>query len=132
MDLNIETNFVRKCIKKEYQERLLFELSSKKHREKALSRLAHASQSILQNNCSPISVSDLRRHISHDLVDGKKCYVISGNQNDGEMLEMRHAIEYFEESSMLVIVIAPSFVVVKEELEKKAPQILIFNLALLV
>ena len=49
MDFSIENKFVKEYIKKEYQERLLFELQSKKHREKAIARFAHSSETILKD-----------------------------------------------------------------------------------
>ena len=50
MDFDIEIGFVKKYIKKEYQDRLIFELKSKKHREKAVSRFSHFSENILKNS----------------------------------------------------------------------------------
>ena len=124
MDYNIETEFVKKYVKKEYQERLLFELQSKKHREKAISRFSHFSTTILKNTFNSCDIIELKNHLCrlHNLKE--KCYIVSNDENDGLMLFISDAIEYCANSYLTMILISEKIVVVKEEYEKK-PVILI-------
>ena len=49
MDFSIENDFVKRAIKKDYQERIIFELQSQKYREKAIDRLSHSPETILKD-----------------------------------------------------------------------------------
>ncbi len=119
MNFDIETAFVKKYIKKEYQDRILFEFQSKKLREKAISRFSHSSEIILKNCFKSCDIPELKK------IDPKeKCYIISNGEKDGNMIFMSDAIEYCENSYMTVILISEKFVALKEEYEKK-PVILI-------
>lgn len=124
MDFNIEIEFVKKHIKKEYQDRLLFELQSQKHREKAISRFSHNSEKILKNGFKCCNILDLKTYLFNVYDSKKKCYVISNDENDGKMFLVSDAIEYLMCSYMTMILISENFVVVKEEYEK-SPMILI-------
>ena len=117
MDKKIEIEFVKKCIKETYQERILFELQSKKHREKAILRFSHSSENILKNNFVKSNISNMQSILSKKTLE--KCYIISDALYDGEMLEFNDAVEYCKEAYMPVILISPQFVVIKEEVEKK-------------
>ena len=93
MDFNIEAGFVRKCIKKEYQERLLFELHSVKHREKAISRFSHSAESMLKKGFINCSISDLQSQF-HKTMQSENCYIISGDSYDGNTFSFTEAIEH--------------------------------------
>ena len=54
MDSNIEKEFVKSYIDKNYQERLLYELGSSKKRVNALSRFSHNAETILKKSVSKI------------------------------------------------------------------------------
>lgn len=124
MDFDIETLFIKKSVKKEYQERISFELKSKKHREKAISRFAHSANILLKNdfiNC------DISSFISQ-FVQNKSletCYIISNGLYDGESLPILEAVEFCQQSYMTVILISSEFIAVKEEAEKGAPMIFV-------
>lgn len=124
MDFDIETFFVKKSIKREYQERILFELKSKKHREKAISRFAHSANSFLKNdflNC------DFSCFINQ-FVQNKNlatCYIISNGLYDGESLPTQEAIEFCQKSYVTVILISSKFIAVKEEVEKGSSMIFV-------
>ena len=117
MDFNIEISFVKKYVKKEYQERLIFELQSKKHREKAISRFSHFSKRILNNCFEECGLSEINALLIKKDAN-EKCYIISHDKNDGKMLLLVDAVEYCKNSYMTVILIFDGFVIVKEELER--------------
>ncbi len=117
MNTNIETYFIKNYIKKEYQDRLLFELGSKKHREKAISRFAHDSQSVLINDFIRTTFSELKQKAINKKCTLEKIYVVSCDQNDGANMAFLEAIDYCEKAYMPTILIHDNFVVVKEECE---------------
>ena len=120
MNLNIEITFVKKCIKKEYQDRLLFELQSKKHREKAISRFCHSAETILKNGFEKCTISDLQEYFDTDK-EAINYYIISSDLNDGNTLDAKDLVEYCKTSFMAVIAISSKIVVVKEEFEGMSP-----------
>lgn len=120
MNLNIEITFVKKCIKKEYQDRLLFELQSKKHREKAISRFCHSAETILKNGFEKCTISDLQEYLDTDK-EAINYYIISSDLNDGNTLDSKDLVEYCKTSFMAVIAISSKIVVVKEEFEGMSP-----------
>lgn len=119
MNINIETEFVKKHIKKEYQERLIFELQSKKHREKALCRFAHSSELILKGHFLKIQTAPTFNNLSFNADFFENCYIISGGENDGITLPFGDAIEFCKTSYMVAILITSKLVIVKEECENK-------------
>ena len=126
MDFDIENKFVKNYVKKEYQQRLLFELQSKKHREKAISRFSHSSEAILKDCFSKSSILELQKNCG--MVDPKEqCYILSGDGYDGRMLFWEEAIRYCVTSYMVAILISEKIVVIKEEFEKGEPLILVSN-----
>ena len=123
MDKNTETSFVNKFVKKEYRDRLLFELCSKKHREKAISIFSHDSEIVLINNFVRTSVEEIKQQ----KLKSKNIYIISDDECDGIFMEFCNALDYLEKTYMAVILIGDEFVVVKEEIEGKKPVILFCN-----
>lgn len=119
MDFNAESEFIRKHIKKEYQERLLFELQSKKRREKALFRFAHSSQLILKEYFIKSKTIPTFNNLAFKIDFSEKCYIISGGENDGATLPLIDAIKFCEKSYMVAILITSKIVIVKEECEDK-------------
>ena len=64
MDRTVEERFIRQYVKEDRQERLLFELFSKKNRKKALSRFAHGAELLLKpgyRKCAAIDLSFLKQ-----------------------------------------------------------------------
>lgn len=123
MDKNIETKFVNKFVKKEYRDRLLFELSSLKHRQKAISRFSHNSEAVLIDDFVKMSVEQIKQQ----KLKLKTIYIISGDECDGVFMEFFEGLTHLEKSYMAVILIGDEFVVVKEEIEGKNPVILFCN-----
>lgn len=116
MDVNVESRFVRECIKKEYRERLQFELQSKKHRQKAMSRFAHDCEGILQDGYQTATASELARIL--DAVSEKEpCYLITDGAGDGTSMPMQKARELLQNAYMPVILISPVMSVIKPEAE---------------
>ena len=125
MDFSIEIDFVKKHIKKEYQERIIFELQSKKNREKAISRFSHSSDMILKDQFVKCTMAELQNHLTDSCGVKEECYMISGDTLDGQILPLHDAIEYCQASHMAVILISSKFAVVKEEFEGGQPQVFI-------
>lgn len=125
MDFIIEIDFVKKHIKKEYQERIIFELQSKKNREKAISRFSHSSDMILKDQFVKCTMAELQNHLADSCGVKEECYMISGDTLDGHTLPLHDAVEYCQASHMAVILISSKFAVVKEEFEGGQPQVFI-------
>ena len=125
MDFSIEIDFVKKHIKKEYQERIIFELQSKKNREKAISRFSHSSDMILNDQFVKCTMAELQNHLADSCGVKEECYMISGDTLDGHILPLHDAVEYCKASHMAVILISSKFAVVKEEFEGGQPQVYI-------
>lgn len=125
MDFSIEIDFVKKHIKKEYQERIIFELQSKKNREKAISRFSHSSDMILKDQFVKCTMAELQNHLADSCGVKEECYMISGDTLDGHILPLHDAVEYCQASHMAVILISSKFAVVKEEFEGGQPQVYI-------
>ena len=125
MDFSIEIDFVKKHIKKEYQERIIFELQSKKNREKAISRFSHSSDMILKDQFVKCTMAELQNHLDDSCGVKEKCYMISEDMLDGQILPLHDAVEYCKASHMAVILVSSKFAVVKEEFEGGQPQVFI-------
>lgn len=126
MDFSIEVFFVNNCIKTEYRERLLFELQSKKHREKAISRFAHSAETILKNGFVKTRFSDLKNCFKAN--DLEMCYVISGGLYDGDKLLFKDAIGFLNASYLPVILISSKIIMIKEEFENKQPALFLYQI----
>ena len=126
MFFSVEKDFVKRAIKKDYQERIIFELQSKKHREKAIDRFSHSPETILKNIFTEYTVNDFS-NVLGNINAKEKCYIISQNLHDGEELLLKDAIEYFRNSYTVVILIAYNFFAIKAEVEKGASSILLYK-----
>lgn len=125
MDVNVESGFVRECIKKEYRERVQFELQSKKHRQKAMSRFAHDCGKILQNGYKMCKASELAEFF--DAVPDKAlCYLISDGEGDGTTMPLKQAKELMQNTYMPLILISSHFTVIKPEAEGGQPTFYVF------
>ena len=125
MDVMAESCFVRACIKKEYRERIQFELQSKKHRQKAMSRFAHDCVGILQGGYQTVTASELARVL--DAVSEKEpCYLITDGAGDGTDMPMQKARELLQNAYMPVILISPGFFVIKPEAEDGRAEYYVF------
>lgn len=116
MDVIIETSFIKKCVKKEYQERLIFEFSSKKHREKAIYKFAHNAHCILNNTCQKILLDDLMCILSK-FDNNVECYLILNSTNEGTILPLHKALKLFFDSYLCAILIIDNTIIIKEECE---------------
>ena len=125
MDFNIELDFIKKYIKKEYRERIIFELQSKKKREKGFSHFSHSAQTVLNDSFIPCPMTQLQDHLVALCSAQDECYMISGDTLDGHILPLHAAVEYCKASHMAVILISSKFAVVKEEFEGGQPQVFI-------
>ena len=125
MDFSIESDFIKKYIKKEYRERIIFELQSKKKREKGISRFSHSAPTVLNESFIPCPMTQLQDHLVALCSAQDECYMISGDTLDGHTLPLLDAVEYCQASHMAVILISSKFAVVKEEFEGGQPQVFI-------
>ena len=125
MDFNIELDFIKKYIKKEYRERIIFELQSKKKREKGISHFSHSAQTVLNDSFIPCPMTQLQDHLVALCSAQDECYMISGDTLDGHILPLHDAVEYCLTSYLAVILISSKFAVVKEEAECSEPRIFI-------
>lgn len=123
MNRTVEERFVRQCIKEDRQDRLLFELFSKKNREKALSRFAHGAELLLKSGYRKCTASDLSF-----LKQVKTAYVIPSNGDlDGADAPGETVFSLCQNEPSPVIVIGEEFAIVREEFEAGAPAIYLFR-----
>ncbi len=126
MDVNVESCFVRECIKKEYRERVQFELQSKKHRQKAMSRFAHDCVKILQVGYETVTASELVR-ILDTASDKEPCYLIMDGEGDGKTMPLSQAKVLLQNAYMPVILISSRCIVIKPEAEGGQPTFYVFT-----
>ena len=123
MDKSVEQFFVKTYIDKDYQERLLFELSSIKKRSKALSRFSHDVESVFKKSVNKKIITNLDDFQEKD----QTVYVISWDEKDGTTMSLSDAIRYLESSYMSAILIGKDFSLIKEEPEKGAAKYFILR-----
>lgn len=115
MNLEMEKVFIEKFIKKDYQERIIYELTKK--REKALSRFSHNAYDILNKDNNILQIHDKDSVVtlisSKDLIN-KDCYFIS-RFLDGEIIKLDVALKEAFEDLCSSIIISTNFVIIKEE-----------------
>lgn len=116
MDAMAESCFVRECIKKEHRERIQFELQSKKHRQKAMSRFAHECVNILQDGYKTVTASELTL-LLNAVSENEPCYLITNGAGDGTTMPMQKARELLQNAYMPVILLSSRLSVIKPEVE---------------
>ena len=112
-----ETVFVETYIKKEYQERLLFELKSPRKREKALSRFAYDVKKLFKPSILVTKIAIEDAHIELQNKNEKTCYLISGDEHDGQFFSIDTAFQYFVDTYMPMILVHKEQAFLKEEVE---------------
>ena len=116
MDIEIEKEFLQNYIKREYQERILHELTKK--REKALSRFSHNAIELLKKEL-PISLIKNEKDIEsfRKLKNiNEECYFIS-RFYDGTIMKLDNALKEAFHDSCASIIITKTFIIIKEEVE---------------
>ena len=125
MNKELETAFVKNFIKKQYQERLLFELNSPKKREDFIWRFCHRTEVIVNPQRiilkgTKIAKEDLDNEIKQIKGD---VYVLSLDYPEGQMMNVQEALAYFEDEYMPVIIMfADNLAFIKTEVEYGAPE----------
>jgi hypothetical protein len=127
MDAMIEERFVRAFINKQFQDRLLFELASKKNRVKAISRFAHNAATILNDKYiikrGCFEDANFEKEIATLINVNNDCYIISDNDLDGKLVNFKAAFQKCMDYPMaLVIICGENVAIVKEELTIGAPE----------
>lgn len=123
MNLEIEKVFIEKFIKKDYQKRIIYELTKK--REKALSRFSHNAYDILKKDNNILLIYDkdeILNLISSKNILNKDCYYIS-RFFDGEIIKLDVALKEAFEDLCSSIIILTDFVIIKEETIMGKPNI---------
>ena len=120
MNSEIEQQFIKNYIDKNYQERLIYEFGTSKKRVNALSRFSHNVESILKKGINKKIITNF------DDFQGKNqtVYIIALNEKDGTTMPLSDALRYLEVSYMSVILIGKDFSLIKEETEKGCADIL--------
>lgn len=120
MNTDTEQEFVRNYIDKNFQDRLIYELSSSKKRVNAMARFSHNAEAVLDKSLNKKVIK------SHDEIreSDKTLYLISSGENDGVTLPFSDAIRHCENSYSAVIVIGKGFSLIKEETECGKPKML--------
>lgn len=115
----MEEKFVKMFIKKQYQERLLFELSSKK-REKAIDRFSHETKKLLKENLilmqgEKISQEDIEKLLGIKK-NSKDVYVITLNSlYDKKLIQLERAFNIFFDEYLPMIIIGETFALIRQE-----------------
>lgn len=123
MNAEIEQGFVRDYVDKKYRDRVAFELCSRKHRQRAISRFAHGSEKILSASVHKALLGSLRELNKKE----RELYVISCDDNDGTTVDFDKAIAYCEGAYTATVLIGSDFSVIKEETEGGTPKIVIIE-----
>lgn len=120
MNLQIEKDFVKKFVKKELHERIIYELTSAKYRHKALQRFSSVDSCILKPNCialknTKVDLGDIAEKYINKLV-----YYM--DEFDGGLLPINLAIRECKDNYMCTIIILDSNnALVKTEVEFGSP-----------
>ncbi len=118
MDCNIEHIFVENFIVGKMKGRFLFELCGKK-RDKALSRIAHNAESILETKyiININNQNELLKYVSNEIQTADKVYIIGGIY-DGKELPVVEAIQRtFEQSDSSILIFSKNLAFHKTENE---------------
>ena len=111
-----EERFVRSFIRKRYQKRLLYELTTPGKRYKGLTRFCHQSDELLEP--SKILAKDRDAYSSTQLGDlvgeqGGTCLILSPDPAaDGQLLPLKEAAEYAARSLDAVIILGDGYALV--------------------
>ena len=110
-----ETFFVQKCIKEEYQDRILYDLQSKRKRQKAITKFSHSAGIILQNHFVKTTISEIQNYLFIKTNEKELCYIISDDNYDGKIVSVVEALEHLRKNYLTMILILKNSVIVKEE-----------------
>ncbi len=113
---SVENAFVKSFIDKRFQERILFELASKKKRLYAIDRFSHETEKIINQNRL------VEKAVRMDAKWMEKrpsapVYVLSYQYSDGVFLNYDEAIGYLSQTQSCAIVIHDDFCMIKSESE---------------
>ena len=129
----LEKAFINNFVKKQYQERLLFEFNSDKKRENALDRFSHNIEDIVRADRiilsgTKISKPDIERELKLKKINAL-AYVISSRYIQGQFFDVQEALSFCEDECMPVIIIfSEKMAFIKAEVEYGAPmKMLLWN-----
>lgn len=115
----MEEKFVKMFIQKQYQDRLLFELNSKK-REKAIDRFSHNAKNVLKENLilmqgANIKIEDVKKVLNIHK-NSKEVYLISLNSlYDKKLMKFELAFNIFLDEYLPMIIIGETFALIRQE-----------------
>ncbi len=114
-----EQEFVTKCIVKQMQDRLLFELSGKK-RVNGIDRFSHNTDEILKTEKVISKSNHLSKDeilaITEDLSQAKECYIAAHNIDlDRRLCSFSDALELVLGNGMPAVIISDNFAVIETE-----------------
>ncbi len=122
MDYSAERCFVKKYIKKERQERLLFQLTNPKKRYEGLDRFCHQSSQLIDTRKIVLKGDDLERQkefIKFAEKHNESCLIISPDSFvDGTEMTFIEAINTALNLFEAVIIIGSDYAIVFGEVEK--------------
>ncbi len=106
---SIEELFVRTFVKKRLQERIIFELSSLKNRQKAIDRFSHNAEEVLESKyilakSEKITITEIENELLKYCDKNKEVYMFSMNEYDGKMVFVKEAVENCMKEFMPVII----------------------------
>ena len=99
------------------RDRLIFELNSKKKKEKFMNYFCHDTKKIIipERIVYEGNVIDAMPYIKSI----NEFYVMTYDNIEGKMLDKNELMKYIEEEYMPIIAISESLVIIKEEVEKR-------------
>lgn len=113
---SLEQNFITKCVIKEKQERLLFELGGKKRRD-GIGRFSHNTDELIKPNKIMLKAPASKEEILS--IIGKrdeKCCIIAYNESlDKKECTFDEALDMVLGNGMPAVIIADSFAVIETE-----------------
>lgn len=123
MDKNVEEKFVKIFIKKDKQDRILFELFSPKKRADAINKLSNLITDKYIILCSSKTTDSEILQIIQQEKDLKKCYFMSDRSiHDGEYMGYKDALKIvLYEAFTSVLIFNENLVFLKDEAAMSSP-----------
>ncbi|MCH5164520.1 MAG: hypothetical protein J1F36_05835 [Clostridiales bacterium] len=133
MNEDIEKAFIKNFIKKQYQERILFEFNSSKKRQHAIDRFSHDFENIINSEKiilmnSNLSILEIEKELKYKKIN-EFAYVISYKYTMGKFFNLKDALSYLDEEYLpVIIILSNNMALIKSETDKgSSTKMLLYN-----
>lgn len=127
-NFELENYFVDKCIVKEKKDRIRYELTNLKKRNRCIDRFSHNCKSFLVNDCLETNSIDECISLIKKNVKNQEMYCVSMYDLVPQTAKIEDIKSYFETTSSPLIVISHNVIIIKEEFEYRfVAYVFVFN-----